>query len=127
MTDGTVMVFDSCSSTIFRLTPDKSGNYLTGKWSSVPSLPANYAPLYFASAILPDGKLIMNGGEYQACVGQEQTNGAIYDPIANSWTSVTPPTGWSRLGDGQSAVLPNGTYMLGIAAPTRKLCSTNPR
>ncbi|MFZ0364426.1 MAG: hypothetical protein WAL67_09515 [Candidatus Cybelea sp.] len=113
MTDGTVMVFDSCSSTIFRLTPDKSGNYLTGKWSSVPSLPANYAPLYFASAILPDGKLIMNGGEYQACVGQEQTNGAIYDPIANSWTSVTPPTGWSRLGDGQSAVLPNGTYMLG--------------
>ncbi|MGB8908744.1 MAG: hypothetical protein WCC84_08330 [Candidatus Cybelea sp.] len=113
MTDGTVMVFDYCSSSVFRLTPDKNGNYLTGTWSSVPSLPSSYAPLYFASAILPDGKLILNGGEYQACVGKEQTAGAIYDPVANSWTSVTGPTGWGRIGDAQSAVLPNGTYMLG--------------
>jgi hypothetical protein len=113
MTDGTVMVFDSCSSSVFRLTPDKTGNYLTGTWSSVPSLPSSYAPLYFASAILPDGKLIINGGEYQGCVGKEQTTGAIYDPIANTWTSVSPPSGWSRIGDAQSVVLPNGTYMLG--------------
>ena len=26
---------------------------------------------------------------------------------------VSPPSGWSEIGDGQSAVLENGTYMLG--------------
>ncbi|MFZ0363828.1 MAG: hypothetical protein WAL67_06435, partial [Candidatus Cybelea sp.] len=113
MTDGTVMVFDGCGSDVHRLTPDENGNYLTGTWSHVPSLPSNYAPLYFASAILPDGKLILNGGEYQGCVGADQTTGAIYDPIANRWRSVTPPSGWSSIGDAPSAVLPNGTYMLG--------------
>ena len=39
--------------------------------------------------------------------------GAIYDPVKNTWTEVLPPTGWSQIGDAQSVVLPNGTFMLG--------------
>lgn len=113
LTDGTVMVFDSCSSSVFKLTPDKNGNYVTGKWTQLPSLPNSYAPLYFASAVLPDGKVILNGGEYQDCVGAEQNNGAIYDPVANTWAAVTGPSGWSEIGDAQSVVLANGTYMIG--------------
>jgi hypothetical protein len=113
MTDGTVMVFDECSSSVFRLTPDENGNYVTGTWTTVPSLPSGYAPLYFGSAVLADGKLIMNGGEYNFCSGDESNLGAIYDPIANTWSSVTGPSGWARIGDAQSAVLSNGTYMLG--------------
>ena len=29
-------------------------------------MPNGYAPLYFASAVLPDGRVVMIGGEYQA-------------------------------------------------------------
>lgn len=113
MTDGSVVVFDSCTSSVYKLTPDQNGNYVTGTWTQMPSLPNSYSPLYFASAVLPDGKLIVQGGEYQECLSAEQTKGAIYDPVANTWTTVTPPSGWGQMGDAQSVVLSNGTYMLG--------------
>jgi hypothetical protein len=115
LTDGTVIVQDYCTSNWFKLTPDKNGNYTTGTWTQTASMPSNYGPLYFASAVLADGKLIANGGEYNgsACTGVETNLGAIYDPVKNSWTAVTGPSGWSRIGDAQSVVLSNGTYMLG--------------
>jgi hypothetical protein len=113
MTDGTVLVFDYCSSTVYKLAPDSYGNYVDGTWSQPASLPSGYAPLYFGSAVLPDGKLIVNGGEYNFCNNVESNLGAIYDPVANTWTSVTGPSGWSQIGDAQSVVLTNGTYMLG--------------
>jgi hypothetical protein len=109
------LVFDECSSSVFRLAPDRYGNYINGKWSSLASLPSGYAPLYFASAVLPDGKLMVIGGEYIFCSGAESTLGAIYDPVANTWNSVTAPSGsgWTKIGDAQSVVLDNGTFMLG--------------
>jgi len=118
MTDGTVLVFDYCGTNVYKLTPDQNGNYVTGTWSSLASLPSTYAPLYFASAILPDGKLMVNGGEYNFCNGAETTLGAMYDPVANSWTSVAGPSGWGRIGDAQSVILPNGTYMIGNCCTT---------
>jgi hypothetical protein len=113
LTDGTVLVFDECASNVYQLTPDSSGNYLTGTWSSAPSLPSGYAPLYFASAVLSNGYLVMNGGEYIDCTGTESNLGAIYDPFNATWSSLSAPSGWSEIGDGQSVVLSNGTYMLG--------------
>jgi hypothetical protein len=113
MTDGTVMVSDTCMSSWYSLSPDQNGNYVNGTWTKKASLPSGYAPLYFASAVLPDGKLIINGGEYNFCKTAETTLGAIYDPVANTWTPVSPPSGWPRIGDAQSTVLANGTYMLG--------------
>ena len=115
MTDGTVMVHDYCTSNWYSLAPDQSGNYSDGTWTKMASMPSSYAPLYFASAVLPDGKLVANGGEYNggACAPQETNLGAIYDPVKNAWTAVSPPSGWGEIGDGQSAVLPNGTYMIG--------------
>lgn len=115
MTNGTILVHDYCTSNWFSLAPDQSGSYVNGTWTKMASMPSNYAPLYFASAVLPDGKLIVNGGEYNggSCSPVETNLGAIYDPVANQWTAVTGPTGWSKIGDGQSVVLPNGTYMLG--------------
>jgi len=113
MTDGTILVQDYCSADWYPLVPDKTGSYLNGTWGPKTSMPSSYGPLYFASAILPDGKLIVQGGEYQFCLGAETNLGAIYDPVANTWTAVTAPTGWSEIGDAQSAVLANGTYMLG--------------
>ena len=58
------------------------------------SLPraSSYGPLYFASAVLPDGRYIIEGGEYNNGNDAWTKLGAIYDPVANTWTSVTPPS-----------------------------------
>jgi hypothetical protein len=86
---------------------------VNGTWTQVASMPSGYAPLYYGSAVLPDGKLIVNGGEYNGSGnGVWTTLGAIYDPLANTWTAVKAPSGWTTIGDAQSVVLPNGTYML---------------
>jgi hypothetical protein len=113
MTDGTVLVQDYCTPDWYRLTPDSSGNYQNGTWTEIAAMTSSYGPLYFASAVLADGKLIVNGGEYNFCSGDETNMGSIYDPVANTWTSVSPPSGWPQIGDGQSIVLDNGTYMIG--------------
>jgi hypothetical protein len=113
MTDGTIMVQDSCTPNWYALTPDSTGSYLHGKWAKRPSMPSSYGPLYFASAVLADGKLIVQGGEYNFCYSAETSLGAIYDPVANTWTAVAPPSGWSEIGDAESVVLDDGTYMLG--------------
>jgi hypothetical protein len=115
MTDGTVIVQDYCTSNWYKLTPDNTGSYSNGTWTETASMPSNYGPLYMASAVLADDKVIVQGGEYNgpSCGGAETNLGAIYDPVANKWAAVTAPSGWSEIGDGQSAVLSNGTYMLG--------------
>jgi hypothetical protein len=78
-------------------------------------MPAGYTPLFFGSAVLADGKVVVQGGEYNCpaanCSSVWQSRGAIYDPAANTWTATkTPAT--SNIGDAQSVVLPNGTWML---------------
>src|SRR2546427_12718862 len=112
LTDGTVIVHDTCGRHWSRLTPDNTGSYVNGTWSAVASLPAGYGPLYFASAVLPDGRVIVEGGEYNFCKPVWTNLGAIYDPLSDSWTPVSPPAGWSTIGDAQSAVLFDGTFML---------------
>ena len=101
--------------------PSSTGSYIAGTWSSVAPTPAGYTPLYYALAVLPDGRVIVEGGEYNGSGTQVETNlGAIYDPVANSWTSVSPPSGWSSIGDAQSVVLPNGTFMLANCCTTQE-------
>jgi hypothetical protein len=116
LTDGTVIVNEACSQTWYKLTPDNTGSYVNGSWSQIASLPSGYGPIYFASAVLPDGRVIINGGEYNIsnnCNPAVHTAlGAIYDPVADTWTSVSSPSGWSTIGDAQSVVLTDGTYML---------------
>ena len=120
LTDGTVMVHECNTPTWYRLTPDVKGDYADGTWSQLASLPViggtQYQPQYHASGVLPDGRVIIMGGEYNGGGGGVWTNlGAIYDPVANQWTPVTAPTGsgWARIGDAQSTVLANGAFMLG--------------
>jgi hypothetical protein len=116
MTDGTVILHQACGRSWYRLTPDEFGGYINGTWKRIASLPAGYAPLYFGSAVLPDGRVMIAGGEYNASSGQNcqavwTNQGAIYDPKKNKWTSVAPPATWSTIGDAQSVVLADGTYM----------------
>jgi hypothetical protein len=81
----------------------------------VASLPSGYNPLFFGSAVLADGKVVVQGGEYNCpsgnCSADWQSAGALYDPAANTWTATTAPAS-SNIGDAQSVVLPNGTWML---------------
>lgn len=119
LTDGTVLVQQNNGPGIYRLTPDAMGNYATGSWSTLAPLPKAqgrvYAPLYHASAVLPDGRVIFEGGEYNGGGSEVFTNqGAIYDPVANLWTAVAPPAGaaWKKIGDAQSVVLADGLFML---------------
>ena len=111
LTDGTVMAQNNGSSNWYRLTPDSGGSYVNGTWSQLSSLPEGYSPLYFSSAVLPDGRVIVEGGEYNFLNLVDTSLGAIYDPIGDTWTSIAPPNGWSNIGDAQSVVLSDGTYM----------------
>jgi hypothetical protein len=112
--DGSVLVHDADAVDWWKLTPDKKGSYITGTWTQVASTPSTYGPQYFGSAVLPDGRVVVIGGEYNLTNEEVWTNiGYIYDPVANTWTFLPPPTGWGQIGDAQSVVLPDGTFMLG--------------
>jgi hypothetical protein len=113
LTDGTIMMHQYNSTAWWRLTPDNTGNYVNGTWSQLGSMPSGYEPLYFASAVLPDGRVLVEGGEYNDLSQDETNKGAIYDPTTNAWTNVAPPSGWSTIGDSPAVVLPNGTFMMG--------------
>jgi hypothetical protein len=118
MTDGTVLAQGMATTgyatgTWYRLTPDSTGSYINGTWSTRATMPTGYSPLYYASAVLPDGRLVTVGGEYNNNAEEETNLGAIYNPQTNKWTSITAPTGWTHIGDAASVVLPNGTFMIG--------------
>ena len=63
LTDGTVVIQDFCTSNWYKLTPDNKGNYVNGTWSAIAAMPASYEPLFFGTQILPNGQMIVNGGE----------------------------------------------------------------
>jgi hypothetical protein len=128
--DGTVLVHnepdnDTTGGTNewWKLTPDSHGSYIDGTWSQIASMPASYTPLYFASAVLPDGRMIVEGGEYIGENAVWSSQGAIYNPVTNKWAAVAPPPGWTNIGDAASDVLPDGTFMLQQSCNT---CLTNP-
>jgi hypothetical protein len=128
--DGTVLVHDEPDNNTtggtnlwWKLTPDSTGSYADGTWSQIASMPASYSPLYFASAILPDGRMIVEGGEYIGENAVWSDQGEIYNPVTGTWASVAPPPGWTNMGDAASEVLDNGTFMLQHPCNT---CLTEP-
>ncbi len=140
LTNGDVMCHQYASPNWHRLRPDNTGSYLNGNWDTPPiapmpngtdgssfviggstvtcaPTPCAYGPTYFASQVLPDGTVIVIGGEYNGVDGnnQDETNiGFQYDPATNSWsTQLTEPFGYGNVGDAPSAVLESGTMLLG--------------
>jgi hypothetical protein len=123
LTDGTVMVQELDTSNWWRLTPGITGSYGNGTWSARASMPSDYSPLYFASAVLPDGRVIVEGGEYVAGSSNPpfgfSRRGELYDPVADKWTSIAPPNSWGTIGDASGIVLPNGVFMLSDCCSTK--------
>jgi hypothetical protein len=126
LTDGTVMVQGNKDSDWWKLTPDVTGSYVKGTWTQLASLPSGYSPYANASAVLADGRLIIEGGEYNFGNFTLTNLGAIYDPIANTWTAVPAPKGWTYIGDSPSVVLPNGNYLIGNKL-TKQMRELNPK
>ncbi len=122
LTDGTVMVHVCGTPKWYKLSPDTKGDYAAGTWSRLASLPViggtQYAPQYNASAVLPDGRVIVEGGELNNGQSAWTSMGAIYDPLADAWTAVPAPAGWSEIGDAQSVVLASGAFMLASCCDT---------
>ena len=116
LTDGSVLVnsffFENHADPWYRLVPDATGSYIHGTWKSAGTLPSGYNPLYFASSVLPNGQVVVMGGEYNNGGGVWTTLGAVYNPATNKWTSITSPPGWTTVGDAQSIILPNGKMMM---------------
>lgn len=128
LTDGTVLAQGYFFYDWWKLTPDINGSYVNGTWTQVASLPTSYAPYAFASVVLADGRVIVEGGEYSGPAENfTLTNrGAIYDPVSNTWTKVNAPAGWDYIGDSPSLVLPNGNYLLGQKL-TKRMSALDPK
>lgn len=115
LTDGTVICQELETSNWHRLRPDKHGSYVNGTWEQIASLPSGYAPLYYASAVLADGRVVIAGGEFNFA-GTGATNlAAIYNPKRNVWSPFSGPPGWANIADAQSVVLPDKRWMLANA------------
>jgi hypothetical protein len=113
LTDGRVLVQGNSLTDWWTLTPDQTGSYLNGTWQKVGSLPSGYAPDAAASEVLADGRVVLVGGEYNFGNFVLTNLGAIFDPVANTWTNLPPPIGFTWIGDSPSAVLPNGKFLFG--------------
>ena len=112
LTDGTVICHNAQGGTYGtgwdKLTPNPAGgSYLNGTWSSIASM-ANDR-LFFASQVMPDGRVFVAGGEY----GAGNIHGEVYNPLLNTWTATgNPPAGWN-IYDGNSQILDNGKVLVG--------------
>jgi hypothetical protein len=138
-----------CTPNWFRLVPDRFGSYIDGSWSELAigdnlhiapmigsgNAPDGYGPLFYASAVLPDGRLIVNGGEYENSANGcnpsvDSPKGSLYNPQTNTWSAVPAPPGWTHIGDANSVIIgPNkitgnsvaSSYVIGDC------CDANPQ
>src|SRR5258705_9088935 len=77
--DGTVLTYDG-SGNCNRLTPDNHGGYSHGTWTRMAKM--NNSRLFFSSALVTNGNVVIAGGEYSGRDNQTE----LFDPLNNSWT-----------------------------------------
>ncbi|HEX3432124.1 MAG TPA: hypothetical protein VHT03_14690 [Rhizomicrobium sp.] len=126
MTDGTVIAQGYNESDWWKLTPDNTGSYKNGTWKQLASLASNYQPYAMAEAVLADGRLVISGGEYNFGNLVFTNLGAIYDPLADTWTPIDPPKGWCCIGDAPSIVLADGRFVIGYKFTDNRMAALDP-
>lgn len=102
------------------LTPDANGDYSKGTWRKAASPPAGYSPWATNETILPDGRVLFVGGEYNHDEYQipfkpsALTNmSATYDPATDQWAMIPAPAGLDYIGDVATVALPDGRVVIG--------------
>ena len=111
LTDGSVLAQGYGTNAWYRLAPDATGSYVNGTWTTLAS--STEAPLYYSAGVLRDGRVIYSGGEYDGFTMVFLNTSEIYDPIANTWTLIPAPAGWTQIGDSPGCVLPDGRWFVG--------------
>jgi hypothetical protein len=109
LTDGTVMCQDGGGTAWWKLTPDLDGDYVNGAWSPLSSM--HHSRLYYASAVLRDGRVFVAGGEYSDA-GSETNKAEVYYPTLDWWVEISSPP-WGEVGDASCCVLPDGRVLVG--------------
>src|SRR5579863_8773507 len=126
LTDGRVLSHGNALNHWVILTPDKTGSYANGTWTTVAS--SNFSRGGAQEHVLKDGRFFEAGGEFLyvwpahdgvAACSSNCTNPAggsplfknteIYDPVANTWT-IEPDAPYD-IGDTGSATLPDGRIL----------------
>jgi hypothetical protein len=117
LTDGTVLVQGLATANWWKLAPDASGSYVNGSWTARAS--TVNGPTYYASAVLMDGRVLVAGGEDNfGNDGVDIDQAEIYDPVADSWTTISTP-GWGFIGDAPGCLLADGRFIMGSINDTR--------
>ena len=115
LTDGRVMAQSASDKTCYTLTPDALGSYVNGKWSAI--APMSGFRLYYTSAVLRNGDVLVSGGEYSD-FGSDTNTSVIYHTLSNTWGTVPVPkhrdgSDWTLIGDAVSTTLSNGRLLMG--------------
>src|SRR5207253_4236576 len=110
LTDGTVMCQDGGGAAWWKLTPDATGDYVNGTWSPLASM--HNSRLYYTSAVLRDGRVLLAGGEYSDA-GSETNKVELYYPTLDLWVQIASPAGWAEVGDAPCCTLPDGRVLMG--------------
>ena len=124
LTDGRVLAQSFNEQHWYILTPDNKGSYVNGSWTRAADLPAGYGPYAFAASVLADGRVIVQGGEYNFGNFELTGKGEIYNPQKDSWTKLKPPTRY--IGDSSTVVLPDGRYVV-AAKLQKKMYALDPK
>jgi hypothetical protein len=96
----------------WRLTPDVFGSYVRGSWSRISSM--RLARMYYASAVLADGRVLVAGGEFNGGTDEVELDSAeIYDPLTEIWSDLPTPKGWTEMGDAAACMLADGRILVG--------------
>jgi len=92
----------------YRLTPDSTGSYVNGTWTTRAS--SISTRLWYSSAILLDGRVFVAGGEY----GTGGSSAEIYNPVTDSWSAAAAPGVF--LSDSVCKLLPDGRVLVAPAS-----------
>lgn len=125
LTDGRVLGQSFNEQHWYLLTPDNKGSYVNGTWTRAADLPSNYAPYAFSSAVLADGRVVVQGGEYDFGNFSLTNKGVIYDPQKNTWAKLSPPDGFHYIGDSGAGVLADGRYVV-LDKLNKKMAALDP-
>ena len=90
LTDGEVMAQGfGVSNAWYRLTAGNTGDYTEGTWTV--AAPMSVGRERFAAQVLPDGRVVVMGGEHTSGPGALPFTDSTeaYNPVANSWSELT--------------------------------------
>ena len=94
------------------LTPNATGSYVNGTWSSAaPMISERYS---YPADVLMNGNVYVAGGEYGTDGTQNGYHAEVYNPVINSWTACAGTNSGNVISDGNSVLLANGNVLQSI-------------